>query len=199
MIQKTLFFDIGNVQLFFDHRKMCKAIGSLFDISETRVQEIFFKEKLLDDWETGKIHSQYLYNFFLSLGKKEVDLSSFLHALCDIFTPNDSLFPLLKALKKEQSYLVIISNIGDAHFDFISSCYPILSLFDERLLSFEMKLRKPHPLIYKMALEKARGPSIYIDDIKEFVESAKKCGLDSELFEDSKKLRKQLYAKGFLQ
>ncbi len=197
-MQKTLFFDIGNVQLFFDHRKMCKAIANLFNLSEDQVRDLLFKEKLLDDWELGKIHHQYLYNTFASLSGVKGSLPSFLHALTDIFTPNDSLFPIIKALKNEHAYLVLISNIGDAHFDFVLSHYPILSLFDDRLLSFEMKMRKPNPLIYKAALEKARGPSLYIDDIYEFVESAKKCGLDSEQFFSSEKLQNQLITKGFL-
>jgi FMN phosphatase YigB (HAD superfamily) len=198
MIQKTLFFDIGNVQLFFDHRKMCKAIAHLFGLENNQVFDLLFKEKLLDDWEIGKIHYQYLYNIFASMSKTYPSLSSFLEALSNIFTPNTSLFPIIKALKDENTYLVLISNTGDAHFDFATSHFPILSLFDDRLLSFEMKMRKPNPLIYKLALEKARGPSLYVDDIDEFVQSAKKCGLDSELFTTSEKLQKQLITKGFL-
>ncbi len=198
MIQKTLFFDIGNVQLFFDHKKMCRAVAQLFGLNSQRVEELFFKEKLLDDWEVGKIHYRSLYHIFSSQSNTQASLSSFFHALSDIFTPNTSLFPLLKTLKKENAHLILISNIGDAHFDFICSRFPIFSLFDDKLLSFEIKMRKPNPLIYKIALKKARGPSLYIDDILEFVQAAQKCGLDSVQFQNNQLLKKQLIAKGFI-
>lgn len=198
MIQKTLFFDIGNVQLFFSHHKMCSSVAHLFGLSEKEVHDLLYEEKLLDDWESGKVHYQYLYSAFCLLSKTEPPIASFVEAFSDIFTPNTSLFPMIKALKKENSHLVLISNIGDAHFDFISKHFPILSLFDDKLLSFEIKIRKPNPLIYKTALEKAHGPSLYIDDIPEFVFSAQQCGLDSILFENSEKLKKHLITKGFL-
>ncbi len=198
MIQKTFFFDIGNVQLFFDHRKMVKEIAALFGLEPSLVEDLFFKKNLLVEWELGKINSHFLYNTFSALANRSSDFASFCFACSNIFTPNTPLFSLIETLKADGSYLVLLSNIGDAHFDFISSHYPIFSSFDARLLSFEVNLRKPHPQIYQKALALAKGPSIYIDDIEEYVLAARKQGLDSERFETCEKLRKQLITKGFI-
>ena len=194
------FFDIGNVQIFFSHEKMCKQIAHLFSMSYTDVYRAFFEKGLLEKWEVGNINSKKLYQEFSKKSKEKKEFKDFLFAISDIFWLNPNIPPIIEKLKNNKIHLVLISNIGDAHFDYLFSKFPVIQQFtNNNLLSFKMHMRKPDPKIYKKALEISQEkPAIYIDDIKEYAEMANKQGLDAILFKDDISLEKVLKQKKFL-
>ena len=98
-------------------------------------------------------------------------------------------------MKKQGYRLVLLSNTNAAHFDFLTPRLPILDLFDEKILSFEVGVLKPHPKIYSAAIAAAKCPPqncFYIDDIPEYVVAARTHGIDAEVFTDVPSLQAHL-------
>ena len=71
--------------------------------------------------------------------------------------------------------------------------------FDAFIASCDVQLLKPDEKIFKLALEKADvlpSETIYIDDLAENVQSAKKMGMDAILFKGYQHLVAQLEDRG---
>lgn len=203
-MSKTIFFDIGNVLLFFSHEKMCVQIAEILQKDTSEVMELFFqKQHFTSLYEEGKISLEELLqplgcSNLSSLEEKH----TLMMAISNIFTPNTAIFPLVEQLKKEKAKLFIISNTCQPHFEFASSTYPIFELFEKAILSYEEKVKKPNAKIFEIALTKSNSSpnkSFFIDDLYENVLAAQKCGIAAHHFRNVEKLTAEMLEKGFLQ
>jgi 2-haloacid dehalogenase len=73
--------------------------------------------------------------------------------------------------------------------------------FRDILVSGEVKLVKPDPAIYALALKRfglGPGEALFVDDRQENVEAAERAGLAGHLFRDAQTLRAELKATGLL-
>jgi 2-haloacid dehalogenase len=73
--------------------------------------------------------------------------------------------------------------------------------FRDILVSGEVKLIKPDPAIYALALERfglAAGEALFVDDRAENVEAGERAGLVGHLFRDAETLRAELEKHGLL-
>lgn len=180
---KTVYFDLGNVLFFFDHNQMINQVAQCCDLNPTQVKQLAFQQKLQESYEKGTITSEELYRYFKTLSSHPFSFRDFMEAISNIFTPNTALWPTVERLKQEGIRLVLISNTCESHYNFVYSHYPILRLFDEKILSFELGLLKPDPRIFRKALFYRQGnpdECFYTDDIPPNVESARKEGLDRD-------------------
>jgi putative hydrolase of the HAD superfamily len=196
---KTVYFDLGNVLFFFSHAKMLGQISRCCGLPKEEVKRLMIDEHLQESYEMGKIDSQGLYRFFRSRSTKQFSLHEFIDALSDIFTPNEALWPTVERLKEEGLRLLLISNTCESHYNRVYSHYPILRLFDQKILSFEVGCMKPDSRIFKKALALSECPHsecFYTDDIPEYVSGARKAGLDTELYTDVPSLQRHLINRG---
>jgi FMN phosphatase YigB (HAD superfamily) len=198
---KTVFFDLGNVLLFFSHEKMFRQLGEVCEIDEKEVQQFLSTENLADRYERGCLDSRAMHHLFCKKTNKQLPFSKFMKAASDIFEPNIEIVPIVKKLKENNTRLIILSNTCEAHFAFAFCHYPIIHLFDHYILSYEVGSRKPESLIFAHALSRAESPienCFYTDDVAEYIHAAKKEGLDGEVFSTAGILKKQLMERGFL-
>lgn len=196
---KTIFFDLGNVLVFFSHQKMFRQVSECTGLLPEEIQKILFEEKIQQYYESGQIDTSHFYEIFKMRSPKRFDLTGLLKAFSDIFTPNASLFPLIEELKEKGLRLVLLSNTSECHYLRIYAEYPVLHLFDEQVLSYQVGALKPSEKIFLHALSKANcDPQhcFYTDDIPEFIQGAKKVGLDSELFTGVATLKNALTTRG---
>ena len=197
MIQ-TIYFDLGNVIVFFSHQKMIRQIAETAGLSPQEVQSMLITNRGQIEHERGKVKTEELYAEFSRRGTRPFTFHEFIEAASDIFTPNTELFPIIEELKKRGIRLILLSNTSECHYNRVYSHYPILRLFDAHVLSYEAGACKPDPLIFRKALTLAECPKsncFYIDDIPEYVTAARKTGLDSEIFTNVEALKKQLAAR----
>lgn len=196
---KTFFFDIGNVLLFFSHEKMFAQVAACSGLSVDAIKTHLLEQRIAEQYESGQLGSEEVFQLLKERASQPFSFTSFLDAISDIFTPNESLWTLVQQIKQAGHRLIIISNTNESHFNHISSNYPILQLFDQKVLSFEVGALKPDPRIYQKALSLARcepAECFYTDDVAKFVLSAKTCGIDSEVFVDTPTLHRQLVERG---
>lgn len=193
---KTIFFDLGNVLFFFSHEKMVSQLALCTKLNIELVRKILSTEGIL--YETGKISSEKIYETFKSHSSHPFSKEEFRKAASDIFISNDLLWDEVKALKKRGLRLIILSNTSEAHFHYLSSNYP-LSLFDDRILSYEVGAMKPSEKIFIEALTRADcSPEhcLYIDDIPNFIEGAKRVGLDGFVYTGVPEFKEELKIRG---
>jgi glucose-1-phosphatase len=201
-MKKTMFFDLGNVVLYFSHEKMCRQIARYCETDEQTVHDTLFQKRWNEKYEVGDIDSWALFHHFAPQGRRqEKSLAGLLEAMSDIFTPNESIVPIIKELKKNEVSLYILSNTCEAHFSYAFTHYPILHLFDGFILSYEIKARKPDPKIYEFALHHAdcqKEHCFYTDDIPEYIDGARQVGIDAEPYMSSDLLLEHLKKREFL-
>lgn len=200
-MNKTLFFDLGNVIIFFSHEKMVLQIAELCQIDKKQIHELLFGQGWGNLYEYGHVSSRDLHTKMCELSQREVDFKALMHACSDIFRSNESLVPLLQKLKNSGAQLILLSNTCEPHFERAYAQFPQLKLFDDFVLSYKVRARKPDKEIFQYALSRAKAPverCFYTDDIEEYISAAKKEGLDGETFKDALSLEKQLQARGFL-
>jgi len=201
MFHKTVFFDLGNVILFFSHEKMCDQIALVCDLSKQEVWDILFSHHLGEKYERGTVSSQDLHTFFCKRSKKQIQFDDLMEAAGNIFTPNQPIFEIITKLKKNGHDLILLSNTCEAHFIYAQKNFPILGLFDHFVLSYEVKSVKPEPAIFTYALALAKNPKencFYIDDTEGHIMAARTIGLDAEKFNNIPELEYHLKKRAFL-
>ncbi len=192
---RTVYFDLGNVLIFFSRPKMIAQIAHCTGMSPEQLMELFLQRSWSQAYESGQINSLQLYNLLRQQASKPFSLHEFLAAASNIFTPNEAIWPLVHELKAQGTRLVLLSNTCECHYNYIYSHYPILRLFDYKVLSFEVGFCKPDRRIFRKALQFAECPPeecFYIDDIPEYIASAKQEGLQGAVFQDVGGLRQTL-------
>ncbi len=196
---KTIFFDLGNVLLFFDLGKMRKQIAQFSGLSLPIIRKEI--SKLFEPYEKGDIATKDLHAHFCSLAGKPLGYQGLLHAVADIFIPNEPVISLLPLLKENGVRLFLLSNTCEAHFSYAYQQFPFLHLFDGYILSYKVGARKPDAHIFEEALRVAncqRNHCFYTDDIPEYVAAAKDLHIDAELFTSVDALKTQLRTRNLL-
>jgi putative hydrolase of the HAD superfamily len=130
----------------------------------------------------------------LSVLDNKVNEEEFCNIYSKIFVVNESLVSLLAELSKKYA-LILLSNTNKIHRVYGWGNYPFLKYFDKLILSYEVHAVKPEKEIYKSVETYTQLPPekhIYIDDIAEYTETAKKMGWDAIQYINFNLLEKEL-------
>lgn len=198
-MKRTIFFDLGNVLIFFSHSKMCRQVAEYSGLDIKQVENVM--HAYLDPYERGHLDSQTVYDQVNALSNKKLQFDALMKAIGDIFEPNLPVISIAQDLKKRGHRLFLLSNTCDAHFSFAYSQFPFLKEFDGYVLSYEVGARKPEKKIYEKALEIAGCRSkdcFYTDDILAYVEGARSIDIDAEQYKTSEELIQHLKARQIL-
>lgn len=191
----VIVFDLGNVLINFDYN----IAVTKFDKIEPNLGKKFLEHHknnyhIHRAFEKGMISEDEFISIALSGVSHKVDPDTFSKIYSDIFTPNNDVIALLPILKKKFK-LMLLSNTDPLHKKYGWMNYQFLSHFDQLVLSFEVGSVKPEEKIFKVveALSKASPQEhLYIDDITEYTEAAKKLGWDAIRFVNCNQLFEEL-------
>jgi 2-haloacid dehalogenase len=101
---------------------------------------------------------------------------------------------VLSELKKD-FLLVALSNTDKVHWEFALRTFPIFTLLDGWVVSYEEGAAKPDPALYRTVVERhcnGRLPFLYVDDILENVETARTLGWQAEVFSDAAQFKEEI-------
>ena len=180
--------DLGRVLVDIDYTGFLKILknATLLDEAEFQVRIIHQTEEQYRLFETGKLSEKDFFSqFHRQLRLDRLDESDLPDIWNDIFTPNRRMLDLISGLKEEGALeLVLVSNTNPTHFAYCDSKYPELSLFDRRVLSYQVGAMKPDIEIYRAALAPCdeKRLSFYIDDIPEYIAAASHAGIWGVVF-----------------
>lgn len=194
---KTLLCDMGNVLVFFCHERMCRQIGEVCGRSAAEIRECLIDSSLQWEFERGFISEEALHARLEEILNCRLPFPDLIRAVSDIFELNDSMVPVLTALKQREVRLVLLSNTCISHLNFVRSRWDLLNLFDHLVLSYEVGAIKPEDDIYRAALREIRcrpEECLYIDDIAAYVEKGRTFRLRGEVFTTTEKLLQALSA-----
>jgi putative hydrolase of the HAD superfamily len=107
---------------------------------------------------------------------------------------DEEVFEIIRSLKGRRR-LGLLSNTDVLHFNYILSKYPIVHIFDQWILSFEVGFKKPAVEIFRKAIEWASVEPqkiLFIDDMKIHIEAALSLGMQAIHFISAGQLRKEL-------
>lgn len=195
---EAVIFDLGGVLIDFDHTIAAKRIARLSDKTPEEIFNLFFDSQLTGLFEEGKISSSEFFLRLKGMLNLKINFEEFLPAWNEIFflsEKNRAVYDLAKVLKPNYK-LALLSNINILHFEYIKEKFPLFDAFHHVITSFELGLRKPHPLIYQKALEILKVPCapcvFYTDDRPELVREAQGLGIKGVVFEGVAQLKRSL-------
>ncbi len=173
---KSFIFDIGNVLLPFDFAvAMRKLALNCENFSEAHIAA---HEPIKLAYESGHIGRDE----FLDRARKALNYTAseawFLAAWEDIFSENVAMTEIVRALHQRYP-LYLLSNTSDIHVDHIFRSYPAFRLFRDAVYSYRVKVMKPDPAIYEIAIRQfgvEPAETFFIDDLSHNIETARQLG-----------------------
>lgn len=198
---RFIYFDLGNVLLFFDHHRAARQMAKVAGIDAERAYQVVFGTDLEHRYETGEVDDRQFYEAFCGATDTRPDFDALTLAGSEIFTPNVSLIPIVAALQSAGCRLGILSNTSPAHWHYCTDGRYIMirRAFDVYALSFEINACKPDAKIFKAAAELAGVEPeeiLFFDDIAGHVEGARAAGFDAVQYCDTQGVASALRARG---
>lgn len=200
-----LYFDMGNVLLFFSHERMAAQMAAVVGIEPQRAWRILFEGDLGVRHEKGLVSNDEFYDEFCRAAGtdgRRVDRVALDRAASDIFWLHVPMVALVGKLHAAGYRLGVLSNTNDAHWRFATARYSYLgTMFHVTAMSFRLKRMKPDPEIYTDAARLAGvAPRevFFTDDRPENVTSAREAGFDAVLFTTPAALSAELFRRGIV-
>jgi len=199
---KAVIFDLGNVLVDFDHMLAAKKIAFFTNKDPKEVFGLFFDSSLTGSFEEGKISPEDFFLEVKNMLKLKIGYEEFLPIWNEIFfftDKNRGVYDLAGVLQKKYK-IAVLSNINILHHNYLKKEFFIFSPFNRVLTSYELKARKPDPLIYKKTMDilGVSDPAevFYTDDRPELIEAAGELGIKSFVFSEVEKLKINLIDSG---
>lgn len=187
----AIVFDLGMVLIHFDYSIAVKRLNQIEQNLGNRFIEFYNSNYYLHrEFEKGLMTESEFINKMLGIVDHKLDRETFCKIYSEIFSVNEDVASLLPVLKKNYK-LFLLSNTNSIHRKYGWQHCTFLKYFDRLILSYEVKSLKPEVEIYR-AVESESGFSsaehFFIDDVKEYVDAAKKIGWDAVQFVDYNQL-----------
>lgn len=196
---KAIIFDLGRVLVHFDFKRGYRALEGLCPYAAAEIPKRISTTDLVTRFETGLVEPADFFDQFSRLLDLRLEYPRFCEIWSSIFT--DALVPeeMLAGLAARYR-LVLLSNTNAIHFEMVREQYaPLLRHFHDMVLSYEVKVMKPDPRIYRIAVDRAGclpGECFYTDDIAAYTAAAREQGIDAVTFESAAQVQTEMIARG---
>lgn len=195
----VIVFDLGNVLLPFDYNIVVDKLDKIEkNLGQNYLNYYMNNYNIHRAFERGELPEKEFINKMLSILNNKIDEETFCNYYSEVFTVNQNVVSLLPGLKKKFT-LVLLSNTNSIHREYSWKHYDFIKYFDKLILSYEVKALKPEEKIYKAAENYTKKPSnehLFIDDIQEYAEGAKKVGWDAIHFKNYENLIEEFKERG---
>jgi putative hydrolase of the HAD superfamily len=200
LMHRAAIFDLGRVLVDFEFARGYRAMEPLCRYGAEEISKRVAATSLAEDFETGRIEPRD----FVARMERVLDCDIGYDRFCGIWSSifTETLVPesLLGALAARYR-LLMLSNTNAIHFQTIRETYPLVRHFHEYILSYEVGAMKPRREIFERAIERAGCPAeecFYTDDMAEYVEAARRLGIDAVQFRSAAQLEGELRARGMV-
>ncbi|MEQ1827468.1 MAG: HAD family phosphatase [Pirellula sp.] len=192
-----VYFDLGNVLLYFDHRLAMRKMAKVAGVSYSEMHGVVMESNLQIDYETGTISGEEFVERISEAVGKKLDAPEILQAAADMFVPNTHILPALTRVRELGIPMGLLSNTCEAHWNWIMELrYPqVVGWFSPVILSFEVKSMKPDCKIYEEAQRLSGCPHdriFFTDDRADNVAAAKNLGWETEQYVNTDRLLKRM-------
>jgi len=192
----TLIFDLGAVVLSNDWHYDCQEkfddFSEAFGIDYNDMEHAW--ETHAHDYVEGKMTEEEFWERFLkTAGAKKIDIDLAQEIYRKYQMENENMLNLLKHLNKYR--LAALTTIGKEWLEFKRKKFKLDDYFEIIVSSPEVGVRKPHPKIYEVILEKLQVPGeecVFIDNKQHLLPPAERLGMKTILFVNRKDCEEKL-------
>ena len=192
---KAVIFDIGNVLTDFAWKEMYKEKGlggETFDrVAKATVQSPYWCEL-----DRGIMTFSEVMDKFVSLDiEMEDEIRRVLADMHGIVTGRSYAVPWVCSLKEQGLQVYVLSNFSEKIWKECIDALEFYEFTDGGIISYKDHLIKPDPAIYQLLLDRyGLNPEecVFVDDLKDNVEAARKIGIHGIVFESYEQAKKAL-------
>ena len=197
---RAAIFDLGRGLVNFYFSRGDRPLEPLCPYGAAEIRKRVESTSLAEEFETGLIEPRDFVASMARLLDCDIEYDRFCGVWSSIFA--ETLVPesLLESLAVRYR-MVMLSNTNAIHFKMIRETYPLVRHFHEFVLSYEVGAMKPRREIFERAIERAgcrAEECFYTDDIAEYVEAARKLGIDAVQFQSAAQIEGELRARGMI-
>jgi epoxide hydrolase-like predicted phosphatase len=192
---KAVIFDLGGTVLKLNSKYIYRDIAKAFNLNyDFAVKKIY---EISPDLNKGKIGEEVFWRRFSKKVKKELPKDYrelWIRKFIEKSRLDRSMIKIVNQLKKAGYKVALLSNIIKPHMNY-EKIRGEFKYFSPVILSCEVGLWKPETKIYKLTLKKLRLKAeecVFVDNREIHLEPAKKLGMKTILFKNSKQLKKDL-------
>ena len=188
---QAIIFDVGRVIINVNIALSFETYGQRDHLSAENVWQVLQADQRWDDWQEGRMlprdfHQHICKKFGLSLTFEE-----FVASWNRVLDPETLLPEALFERLSKTCRLALLSNTDPLHVAHFEATFAFVRHFPVRVYSCRVGTSKPKPMIYHHALrELAALPeeTLYIDDLRENVDTALQLGMSGFHFTSPKEL-----------
>lgn len=196
----AVIFDLGRVLVNVDAARGIFALlnRSLKQGPAESAVKMLWQDDLFKEYNAGRLSPHQFYHALCRKFELDITFDSFTELWCDVFTPMPGMEELLRRLSGTLP-LGLLSDTDPVHWQYLLQKYPMLGLIAKPTLSFETGLLKPSPESFLTAAKNTVAPPencLFIDDVMENVEGARRVGMDAVHFRGADSLQAELLRRG---
>lgn len=190
---KAIIFDLGGVLFTNGTKKFIKSLSSRYKIPRDKVKEIM-DGKLGSEYREGKITRDEFWKKLLSQLHIDEEINTLEDEWINGYELIEGTRDIILELSKNYKVYYLSDNVRE-RVERINGKYSFFQWFEGGIFSHEVGVKKPHPQIYRLALEKASvhpNEAVFIDDKESCLPPAIEMGMTTILFTSPEQLRKEL-------
>jgi glucose-1-phosphatase len=193
---ENIIFDLGNTLIYFDFCYFFEGISKLEKkFNSAKFKKYIYSNKLGEKLSTSRINHKDFFKKLKRQFKLKIGYSDFTYLYKDIFWENTPMKHFLEQLSLSGKYkLFLVSNTCSIHLNYINKNFPYINVIKNRIYSFKAKMLKPEKRMFRYFIGRFRikpESSLYIDDLKENIRTAKLFGFKTILYTTHKSFIKQ--------
>ncbi len=199
---RAVVFDFGMVLTGLPNQDAHAAMVRITQLSKARFEQLYWLNR--HAYDEGKLTGiafwqEFLRNAGLPENQKMVeDLNEW--DACMWTTHDPAMLGWHDQLKQRGLRTAILSNMGDNVLEKMKREFDWLPRFDVLVWSFQLRMAKPDPAIYRYTLNKLGAKpeeTLFIDDKQVNVDAARSLGIHALRFTGIDRLRADLVTAGF--
>lgn len=190
---KVIIFDLGGVLFTNGTKKFISLIIERYGLDKEKVTELMDGE-LGTLYREAKITRDEFWQRLLKELNIEADIDKLEDEWIDGYALIEGTRDLILELSKKYKIYFLSDNVRERVVK-INNKFNFLEWFEDGVFSHEVGKRKPHPDVYKAALQKAgvnAEEAVFIDDKPKLLVPAAEMGMTTFAFESPEKLREDL-------
>lgn len=195
----TIIFDIGNVLVDFDWKGYIASFGFSKEVQE-KLAKATMLSKEWDEFDRGVLEVEDIVEKFI---QNDASMEKEIRMLCkdihDMLGRRDYAIPWIKELKEKGYRVLYLSNFSRKAEVECAHTLDFLPFMDGGILSYQEKVIKPEPEIYRILIERYQlipEQCVFMDDKLENCQGAKKAGMHTIIFTTKEEAERELLKLG---
>jgi len=181
---EAVVFDLGNVLQPYDPWRVVDNLAAISRRSRWIIALYFKLSGRWQQFDAGRYTKQDFCHRVIGELRLNISVAQFEQAFADMFTVNHRLVALLPQLARRYR-LILLSDNNPIHSVWCFGQHDFYALFEHKILSFEVGVCKPSPVIYQRVIDLTGIPPsrlVVIDDKKKNITGANAAGMSAIQF-----------------